>query len=129
MLVWPQTAYVGQKVVCLKQGEWTSEADDDMRHINTWPRYGDRLTIRDMEINEGVLGFRFMEITNPVLLYGNGSHELNFAGFRFRPADDLKIDISMLTALLNKTPSKEDLLVAEYVERFAECARERRNRK
>ncbi len=56
--------YVGQKVVCIKEGEWSNRYPGE-----TDPARGDVLTIREVVAlpTEGGAFFRFKEIRNPSL--------------------------------------------------------------
>ena len=73
---------VGEKVVCIKKGVWSSEYFEENV---TYPRYGDELTIRAID-DGGYL--RFKEIINPKDYYISGFVEPNFHPCIFRKLDN-----------------------------------------
>ncbi len=94
--------HVGQKVVCIKKGEWN----------NGWgceivPVYGGIYTIRQIrfrEIETGCDGLLLNEIINSPMKYANGFHEASFAVHQFRPLQERKTSIEIFERML--TPDK-----------------------
>ena len=94
--------HIGQKVVCIQDvwvsGEPTQEPPGIIK-----PSVGDVLTIREMVRQDGVLYFKFAEIHNKPF---GGYLETVFEAIGFRPVVEKKTDISVFTAMLNKSPTK-----------------------
>lgn len=96
---WVKTAKVGNKVVCVSIP--TGQEQDEI-----FPTIGEVYTIRDVEVFEGEVFLRFMELRNPVKRYGNDYGECLFGSWRFRPVHCRLTDISVFTRLLNTVPSE-----------------------
>ncbi len=89
---------VGQKVVCIKRGEWTDVSDEIV------PRYGFVYTIRAIDC---AIWLRFEEIINEPQRYMDGFGEKGFHASRFRPAKTTDTGMAVLNSLLLPTPKKK----------------------
>jgi hypothetical protein len=102
------TFYVGQKVVAITNG--ILHYDYGERSLESLHK-GAVYTIRSLEhprhSRDGVVGLRFVGITNPIDPCGL---EMAYQGDEFRPAVEPSIEI--FTAMLSKTP-KENRRLAE----------------
>jgi hypothetical protein len=90
--------YVGQKVVCIKIGCW--DYNEDPR-----PKFGEIVTIRGFDTHEE-RGLLFEEYYTKCV-YRYDRTEVGFDQCRFRPLEEKKTDISILTALLNPLNHKQ----------------------
>lgn len=78
--------HIGQKVVCVDT--WN---DDTLENQAVGPIKGIVYTIREIGIfhpvQNDIVAVRLVEIQNPVhnVLWGNGTYEVCFGAFRFRP--------------------------------------------
>lgn len=83
------TFRVGQKVVCIKRGNWTG--------IHVGPKFGDVLVIRGFDTHPQK-GLLFEGICSGE--YYIGSEERGYDQSRFRPIVERKTDISIFTKML-----------------------------
>ena len=86
------TFRVGQKVICIKQGGWTS-----LHSSEIGPQYGEIYTIEDIEVIPTGTFLTLSEINNPPRYVGFAA---NFWSVHFRPVVERKTDISIFTAML-----------------------------
>lgn len=89
--------HVGQKVVCIKDGPWSSEP---FEKNEVGPNAGDVLVIRGIEINSDGAWLVFKEIINPQYCYLDEYGELQFSSDDFRPVIERKTDISIFQEML-----------------------------
>jgi hypothetical protein len=93
----------GQKIVCIKVGEWT-----DQGQLEQWPVYGEIYTVRgyDPYYNCGPdAGIWLEEVINSERHAREGFSEPSFWVARFRPLVKRKTDISVFEKMLN--PDKQ----------------------
>jgi len=99
--------FVGQKVVCVKLGEWTDIFPDERG-----PVHGDVCTIREIECDEEDIFCRLFEFRNPPTCcpYADREHpeECWFDARQFRPLDERKTDISVFLEILRNVPAKRE---------------------
>lgn len=98
------TFHVGQKVVCISEFE---ESEAAKYFGVALPIVNDVYTVRNLVLcDEGELGLRVAEITNPEVTHRCGTYAEPAFSYRcFRPAVEKKTDISIFTDLL--IPTKE----------------------
>jgi hypothetical protein len=104
----------GRKVVCIDDGPWDNLI---ARYFGLKaPKANDVLTIRSVQVAPccEAIDLRFLELQNKEwhshCICGTcfGAYEPDFPVFCFRPLDDRKTDISVLTSLLTPVRTKED---------------------
>lgn len=98
--------HVGQKVVCV-DGEFNGYFHD----VSILPVEGCVYTIRSIELMTALTGeqspiIRLVEVVNAIMPWEIGDAEIGFVPRRFRPVVERKTDISIFTAMLNKTPEQ-----------------------
>lgn len=90
--------HIGQKVVCIKNGGWTSPK---MFGDEIFPVFGKVYTVREIEPDfDEYSWIRLEEIINRPHNYGDGMIEASYRSDRFRPIVERKTDISVFTKML-----------------------------
>ncbi len=107
MTSWPQNAYVGQKVVCIKT--WYLSLGRG-RGDEIGPIRGNLYTIRKIGYGLNLaypnkIQIHLMEIINPQLNYTCGLFESAFDISRFRPVQSTDTGMEVLHSILNN-PTK-----------------------
>jgi hypothetical protein len=70
----------GVKCVCIKRDQWKNLQQGEVP-----PRFGQELTIRSVELVDGILGLMFVEIVNQPQKYDEGFSECCWDVLNFRP--------------------------------------------
>lgn len=103
--------YIGQKVVCIAKGDWSTAIQIHLEGGQrvVVPKAGDIYTIRDIYIDPfiGVTGIRLVEVVNDsITRWANYKlyMEIGWHEHEFRPLQERKTDISIFRKLLNPSP-------------------------
>jgi hypothetical protein len=81
----PSWCRVGQRVVCIRD-DW------DRGYGEVTPLEGETYTIRSVEVDEGHVWFKLVEIVNTPRPYSQGVYETDWDYENFRPVVDDKSD-------------------------------------
>jgi hypothetical protein len=105
--------HIGQRVICVddkfvgENGVFDRTFTERCPHL---PLKGRIYTVRAFSVPyagyPGTPGMLLKEIINPPCPYVEGRFEPSFFPSHFRPLAERKTDISVFTAMLNKTPEK-----------------------
>lgn len=97
----PSWCRVGQKVVCIDGGQFNRASDEIV------PETGGIYTIRDVELFDGFVFLRFVEVVNEPYQYAEAFGEVNFSSHGFRPLVSQQDDIKTHFQALLDQPMRE----------------------
>jgi hypothetical protein len=83
--------HVGQQVVCVN--DQFSQREDWRATVRSFPKLHGIYTIREIFEYEPLIGFTFVEISNPCAHFSKGYHEPAFNSMNFRPVRKTSIDV------------------------------------